>query len=380
MAADGKDIVARFDVGGLGKAQRLDSGMLRVEGHLTKVGVFSYPQPDGTIRRELRLPEEVFRADSLTSFHMVPFTNNHPPALLSADDARRYQVGSVGENVRADGDLVAAPIMVTDAATIKEIEGGKTLLSCGYACRLDFQPGTWRGQRYDAIQRDIRGNHVALVARARAGDDARLRMDGKGEAPGCMLPVESPNEEQPKMKIKLDGIEVEVNDANQAAVQAAIDRGSTEKARADAATTARDQVQAKLDGETKARQDAEALTTPAAIQRRVNDRVALEILARQSLGTTAKLDGLTDLDVKRQVIAKLSPEAKMDGQSEAYIVARFDVETERAAKKPAPIDQARGNLGGAPAPRLDAAPDPDKARDAMIAQRQNAYKPAEGGK
>ena len=43
----------------------------------------------------------------------------------------------------------------------------------------DETPGEWNGQPYDVIQRNIRINHLALVANARAGDSARLNLDGK---------------------------------------------------------------------------------------------------------------------------------------------------------------------------------------------------------
>lgn len=42
-----------------------------------------------------------------------------------------------------------------------------------------MEPGEWEGEPYDAIQTHIRVNHLALVAVARAGDDARLNMDGQ---------------------------------------------------------------------------------------------------------------------------------------------------------------------------------------------------------
>lgn len=51
-------------------------------------------------------------------------------------------------------------------------------LSLGYSLDLDETPGVWNGQPYDAIQRNIRINHLALVEKARAGEQARLNIDG----------------------------------------------------------------------------------------------------------------------------------------------------------------------------------------------------------
>ena len=44
---------------------------------------------------------------------------------------------------------------------------------------MEEAPREWQGQPYDAIQRNIRVNHLALVEKARAGDSARLNIDGE---------------------------------------------------------------------------------------------------------------------------------------------------------------------------------------------------------
>jgi hypothetical protein len=125
--------VYRYDVGSLGAVERLDNGFLRCPGQLTKVGVFPYLQPDGTVRRELRLPDEVFNTDSLATFEDAPLTNDHPPPgqrRLTAKTTRRFSVGHVRDVKREDAALVAR-IIVTDAQAIAAAESGKRQLSCG---------------------------------------------------------------------------------------------------------------------------------------------------------------------------------------------------------------------------------------------------------
>ena len=51
------------------------------------------------------------------------------------------------------------------------IESGKRELSIGYRCIYDIVSGIYEGQHYDAIQRQIRGNHIALVEEGRSGPD-----------------------------------------------------------------------------------------------------------------------------------------------------------------------------------------------------------------
>ena len=50
--------VYRLDSIPLGKAVYTEEGYLRDRPILTSTGIFEYRNPDGTIRRELRLPEE----------------------------------------------------------------------------------------------------------------------------------------------------------------------------------------------------------------------------------------------------------------------------------------------------------------------------------
>ncbi|MBG3014860.1 DUF2213 domain-containing protein, partial [Proteus mirabilis] len=58
---------------------------------------------------------------------------------------------------------------------LNQIEGGKIELSPGYRCIYDFTPGEFNGERYDAIQRHIRANHLALVDEGRTGADVAVQ-------------------------------------------------------------------------------------------------------------------------------------------------------------------------------------------------------------
>lgn len=153
-------------------------GFLRGRAIATNIGVFPYTQPDGTVRRELRLPSEVRDTASQDSLKGKPVTNEHPKGtLVNAENAKDLAVGSIGDDIRSDSYHVSVPITITDAKTVADIENGKVALSCGYTCDLEDKGGVWMGVNYDAIQRNIRYNHVAVVAKGRAGDAAKLRMD-----------------------------------------------------------------------------------------------------------------------------------------------------------------------------------------------------------
>lgn len=156
---------------------RRADGSLLVEGVLTRSGVFVYCDGAGKEWREYRPPSEVFNADAMASFELVPVTNDHPSSELDTHNACQLARGAIGK-LRRDGDLVVAPLAVWDAETIRDVESGKRELSCGYMAEIVHEAGVSpEGERYDAIQRTIRGNHVAIVDVARAGREARIRMD-----------------------------------------------------------------------------------------------------------------------------------------------------------------------------------------------------------
>ncbi len=154
-----------------------ENGFLNGDAIVTNIGVFTYKFQDGTIIRELRCPEEVLHPDSLETLKMKPITNNHPKNLVTIDNIKEVQVGTTGSSVHSDAYAVAVPISIQDRKTIDDIDNGKMSLSCGYKADLEYIPGMWAGVEYDAIQRNIRYNHVAIVNRARAGDLAKIRLD-----------------------------------------------------------------------------------------------------------------------------------------------------------------------------------------------------------
>lgn len=347
--------VQRWDVGELDPPRLLENGWLRGDGVLTRTGIFRYKMPDGSVLRELRLPGEVFAPDALASFAMVPVTLGHPPERLTAINTAQYSVGSVGDNVHRRGDQVRASLLLTDGRAIAAAHGGTNQLSCGYRATLDFTSGKWKGEEYDVVQRRIRGNHIALVDVARAGPEARLRMDAHD---GVMVqtaaeltrqPTEERTVPDPQTKFRIDGVDYDLTHQVAQAVDkerhdAAGKVATLEKERdglkreRDAAAAERDQAKADQAKEKKRADEAEK---PERIQKLVADRVVLEVEARRHLTADVKLDGLTDRQVREQVIKKLSPEAKLDGVSDDYIRARFDAAVEAARTQNPALDEAR---------------------------------------
>ncbi len=343
----------RYDRGQFRKPIRQDEGFLMAEGLLTRVGVFGYREDDGTTRRELRLPEEVFHPDSLASLQAKPLTNGHPPEAVTARNSRRLSVGTIGTDARRDGEFIRGTVMVTDEATVAEVEAEeKQELSCGYDCRLDKSPGVHPTYgSYDAIQRDIRHNHVALVSVGRAGHEARLRLDA-GDAvmvdapPSPSNPTQARTDSMETITIRIDGIDIEVPKAFAGAIETAVSRRDAEiKALTEQVTekTAKtDEIQAKLDtAEEKITAEtarADAAEKPETLQAAIAARLDVERSAILVIGEEKakelKLDSLILGDLKKAVIMHASPDTDLAEKSVDYIDARFDAIVESGPAKP----------------------------------------------
>ncbi len=152
-----------------------DEGYLVDHPVLTSCGIFEYTNPDGSIRRELRLPEHVFAKESLKTYKGKPIIITHEAGAVNKDNVDREQIGTILSEGYQDGEDVRAEIIIHDTDAMKAC--GLKELSLGYNLDLIEEPGTWNGQPYDAIQTNIVINHLALVASARAGEQARLNID-----------------------------------------------------------------------------------------------------------------------------------------------------------------------------------------------------------
>lgn len=178
--------VVRLDRSRIGKTERTPEGYLRCDATLARTGVQFYLQPNGTVLREFRPPEEV-RASAET-IAGKPVALNHPPVFLDSKNTKQYQAGWVDRSVSFDGIYLHSRITLTDAEAIAAAElGHASQVSLGYLCDLDFTPGEWEGQAYDAIQRNIQANHAALVSKGRAGAAVRVHLDGEDLSVAVLL-------------------------------------------------------------------------------------------------------------------------------------------------------------------------------------------------
>jgi len=358
----------------LSKPVRLPNGFVRAEGYLTRAGIFVYRDAQGNTVREFRPPEEVFHPDSLASFALVPVTNDHPSELLTADNAKQYAVGSVSEVVTPDGDKVRASLMITDAAAIEALDAGKSELSCGYTANVEFSPGVWNGQPYDAVQRNIRGNHVALVDAGRAGPACAIRMDAAGAAQeitmtenvmmelgGAMYRVPADLAAELVKMLESKGLKPVMGDDAEKPAQgeemAAVKADAQRKI---------DALQARLDA---LQSVAAAKNLRETIAREIREDMAVTELAKRFDADVSESDTIDGK--RRKIVAKLDPSIKLDSKSPEYVGGLLEAlvlaRSEQAAASP--------RAGSLKFDGKDDIADPaEAARNEMLNRFANAHK------
>lgn len=356
---------------------------------LTRVGIFEYHNPDGTIRRELRLPEEVFAAESLASYKGKPVILTHEAGLVDVDNVQQEHIGTILSEGIQDGDNVRAQIVIHDA---ESLDYGLRELSLGYTQTPDETPGVWNGQPYDAIQRNIQINHLALVEKARAGEQARLNIDGEEQGGNQMskarkdgltpeeiarLVEEYKQRQAQRMQNSNPTTDEGTNPEEQTTDEDEADPVKEVKDRRDRRDASGDcetmdeasgviaqqdediqklldfiaQLQAKIDfdeasAEEEVKTDGEGENAEAnadegehqedplnmdSIDAYVNQKIELI-----RLGDKLNLDGIESMkpmDAKKAIIKKVHPNIRLDGKDTAYINAMFDIAKESVGKR-----------------------------------------------
>jgi hypothetical protein len=448
--------VARYDKGLIGNEVGLtDEGYIKGRCVVTRCGVFLYKNGDGTIRKELRHPDDVSEPESLESIKMIPIVDGHPlERLVSAENSKRLSVGYTGELVEDVYPHVIANLVITDKATVDKIKNKeKNQLSLGYTVDLLPENGEYNGEAFDFRQTNIRYNHLAIVDEARAGPDARIVLDGKdAEAVEINNMGAEMAKEKKQRKIKIDTTEYMVDDeVGQHMEKMMAHKMELEKQKEalekqmealendlDRAHAERDSLRDKDHHDPKAEHEPlseEKSETPAyeaketdeigangkekidpidsygmqshvrdyqkpshmenhvvsepknkhyphdlphtakvdhaEVRNLVKNRVKLEMLSQRYLDkkSLARLDSLSDLDIKKQIVLSIQKNAQLEGKSEAYVNARFDAVLEELPREKVVTTSYQVHEDS----EKDNA-DADLARNRMIQRQKDGYK------
>lgn len=338
--------VRRFDAGTtLRPSRTTPEGYVVGEAAVSSVGVFPYRRADGSTTFEYRPASEVFATESLATVSSKPITNDHPKDSVNARNAQSHMVGLLGERLDLDeaAGVIRSSYTLTHADAIEAAVAGKRAISPGYDVELDPTPGMFNGQRYDAIQRNIRYNHFAIVDSPRqaglslrldAGDAEQVDVATDATA-ACSMPQQQRNDTMPK--VTLGGVAYEVEEGLATKIAASLDRlDALDKAAAnavgelEAANAKLETVAAERDAERKRADDAAAelakradsSADEAARLAWYNDRKRVEPIAARF-----KLDvaGKTNAELKGGIVAAYMGDSEPMQRTDAAIDAAFAV-------------------------------------------------------
>lgn len=277
-----------------------------------------------------RHEDQVFSSDTLNSITRVPVTLDHPSESVTAENWAKYSKGEVGDAYSRDGTWIVVNPMIKDAAAIEAARTTHKEISMGYEAEIVKARD---GIDADFEMRNIRMNHLALVPKGRAGEQARIG-DSWGASP--ITDNEPPTGTPPTLKQKgghmttktvvlgdkavqvLAEDAVEVEKFKEASAKQLADAKSTH----DAAIAAKDAELAKLQAQLD---DAKSkLLSDADIDKRVADRASL-ISKALTIAPGIKVEGLSDGDIRKAVVVAKFGDSAVADKSSAYIDARFDI-------------------------------------------------------
>lgn len=317
--------IQRYDKASVLSFRKDGDGYLTVTAGITRPGVFPYRRGDGALQWEAKLPEDIFSTATVESARNKPVTDEHPPEPVNSKNWLQYARGTSHHDARVDDDLMKVTLTVTDAALIERVESGQQKeISIGFETDLDETPGEWNGQRYDARQRNILINHIAITARGRAGPtvairgDSAVQMDEDENTGGITM-----------AKYTVDGKEFEVPSEVKShldAQAAKLDAATAKVQAADALQGRYDALEAEKDGLAADLEEAKKQTlTQDQLDVAIEERIALVSGAKTVLGDSFDTTGKTDKDIKTAVIKQVKGDSfDLTGKSDDYINAFYD--------------------------------------------------------
>jgi len=302
-------------------------GYLTVNVPITRPGVFPYQRQDGTVQMEAKLPEDIFSDRTIYSARSKPVTDGHPDVPVTVDNYQSYAKGMSHTDSRVEDFKLYISLTVTDKALIEKIHDGYNEISIGFLSDVVAESGTYNGDQYEYVQRNVEINHIAIVEKGRAGPEVAIRSDSDA----WQIDEKGGNTEM--AKIKIEGTEYEVDPAVKTYIAALKAKEETAKVKGDSADALKGRLDA-LDVTLKAK-DQEIATlkekslSADELDKKVEERVALINASHPILGDSFDFTGKSEREIKEAVISTAKAEFKGDGKSDEYINAFFDATVEQ---------------------------------------------------
>ena len=385
------DTCFRYDVAPIDKYELTPEGYLRAWATIARTGVQMYTDADGSVRREYRPETEVASPESLASFAGKAITLEHPPILLDSANTKDYQIGFSGTEVVYDNGFVRAVMTITDKDAIERImRGDAKEVSAGYRVNYEATPGvTDNGENYDGIQKEINGNHIAVVRRGRAGPQVKLHLDRLDAAdPYLINSIEEPSM---TAKVNFDGAEFEVSESVALAITKEREDAKMSyedmKKKYDGMMSEASKMKEEMDAmekEMKGKMDAaegradalsqelEAAKADLEAAQQVNvdslveERIALIDKARISLDSAFDFAGKNAREIMEASIKAVRGDADLSERSDDYVTAMFDTLAESPRVDSAATEELRKAVASIASPM--------SAPSSYMDRIQNAWK------
>jgi hypothetical protein len=353
------ELVRFEDVGSVSSRKKTPEGFLVVTADFARTGIQKYHV--GELLRDevperfranpmqvvkvLRHEDQVFDRQSMASFEHKPVTDGHPPQFVNSKNFRDFQIGLSRGNVAQHKDKLRVGLTIQDAKAIKRVEDGVDYLSAGYDAEIAWESGEHPIHgHYDAKQMNIRGNHIAVVDKARGGPEVRIN-DSWPEA----TEPQKGDQNMASVKRKIDGVTVEFSDQASEVVDKLIASQDKMAGELDALRTRLTDAEADRD---KTRGELDALKkqqlTDAEIEAKAQAR--LEVIDRaKKLHPQLDAKGLTEREIKAAAIEHADKSFEItDETSDDYLEGVFHTLATKApeASKQTLQDAVRGAGNG----------------------------------
>ncbi|MGY3186456.1 DUF2213 domain-containing protein [Lysinibacillus sp. TE18511] len=331
----------RYDTSYIKDYMETSEGYLTVNVPITRPGVFPYQRQDGTVQMEAKLPDEIFSDRTIYSARSKPVTDEHPNEPVTIDNHQQYSKGMSHTDSRVEDLKLYVSLTITDKDLIQKVFDGKREISIGFLSDVVAETGTYNGQNYEYVQRNIEINHIAIVDQGRAGPEVAIRSDSDA------WQIDS-EEDKDKggttlVKYKINGKEYEIDPAVKAHIESLASSKDEEEEEEEEPknkkkkTDAMDVLQGRFDAlEVKLQNTERDLADEKAkrmsedeLDKKVEERVTLISTAKPLLGDSFDFTGKSEREIKEAVISTAKAEFKGDGKSDDYINAFFDATVEQ---------------------------------------------------
>lgn len=358
---------------------RTKDGFLATSARVARTGIQLYKgsevgKPDMPIVRVYRPPEAVFDEKSMRSMAFRPIVLGHGDGIdITSKNWRDRGRGMTGGDILRDGEFVRVPMVLMDEEAIARVEAGERELSWGYQAKIEFKDGLTpdTNEPYDAIQSELRMNHLAIVGAARGGSN--LRIGDEAEEPDMANKI-----------VMLDGLSVETTEAGAQAIEKLQRdiKGVRDQATADLATrdTTITQLKAdvsKKDGEMAImkKQIEDGVMTPAKLDAAVVARAAIIADAKKIGGENLVVAGKTDAEIRRAAIAIHLGDAEATKLDDAAIAGAFAFAAKQGGgTSNGNVQPLRQALSSLPVNLGDAQKKADDAHALYVKDLQDGYK------